>query len=233
VLPIAIERFANTAEFIEISSYRKRILPFSEGIEAPFYPTMRELSLEACADGAQLPAIMPGADHEFLVAQPLYFENSVLGQYAEGHHRVDILDYTSIAVEEGVLDAESASEFLGSKHFIPGGVELGTYPKLWLVRVLSNIEVVSRKFLYRYGGRVKKYNSQQIRAVGFLSERLGSFLLIRHLMEKYSNNIPAAIFGYMTVMVENDCNYSAGLAETADRPTIPSSWYRLGGRRAQ
>src|SRR6201999_4125720 len=44
VLPVAIERFAGAAEFIEISSYRKRILPSPEGIDSPSYPAMRELS---------------------------------------------------------------------------------------------------------------------------------------------------------------------------------------------
>jgi hypothetical protein len=233
VLPIAIERFASAAKLIEISSYRKRILPSPVGIESRLYPTMRELSLGNVVEGAELSVFMPNADLEFLVAEPLYFENSIIGQYADGHHRRDILDYTALAIEMGVLDSNSASKFLASKHFIPGGVELGIYPKSWLLQVLSRIEVISRQFLYRYGKRVKKYNNQQVRAVGFLSERLGSFLLIRHLMEKYSNKIPADIFGCMTVIVEGNSSYSHGLAEIADRPRNWSSWHHLKHRRAQ
>jgi len=231
-LPIAIERFAGDAKFIEISAYRKRILPSPEGIESPSYPTMRELSFEDFENETELSVFVPRTDLEFLVAEPLYFENSIIGQYAAGHYRRDIRDYTSLAIEMGVLDANSASEFLASKHFIPGGVELGIYPKSWLVPTLSTIEVVSRQFLDRYGNRVKKYINQQVRAVGFCSERLGSFLLIRHLMEKYSNKIPADIFGYITVMVEGNSGYSAGLAEIADRPRM-SSWYRPKRKRAQ
>ena len=212
-MPIAIERFSNGAKLIEISNYRKRILPFSVGIESHY--DMRELSLENFEKEAELSVFIPRADLEFLVAQPVYFENSIIGQYAACHHRRDILDYTSLAVELGVLDSNSASKFLAAKHFIPGGVELGIFPKSWLIHTLSGIELVGRQFLYRYGNRLKKYDSYQIRAVGFLSERLGSFLLIRHLMGKYSNNIPGDIFGYMTIIAEDDSSYFAGLA---DRP---------------
>ena len=232
VLPIAIERFSSAAKLIEISSYRKRILPSPEGIESQSYgyPGMRELSLENFGKEAELSVFMPRADLEFLVAQPIYFENSMIGQYTLYHHRRDILDYTSLAIEMGVLDSNSASEFLGAKHFIPGGVEFGIYPKSWLIHALSRIELVGRQFLYRYGNRLKKYSKYQIRAVGFLSERLGSFLLIRHLMEKYSNNIPADIFGYMTVIVEGNSSYSIGLT---DRPRNWSSWCRPKHKQAQ
>src|SRR5882757_2594960 len=188
VLPIAIERLSSAAKLIEISSYRKRILPSPEGRATKLH--MRELSLGDLEKEAELSVFVPRADLEFLVPQPLYFENSIVGQYTLYHHRRDILDYTSLAIEAGVLDSSSASEFLAAKHFIPGGVEFGVYPKSWLVHALSRIELVSRQFIYRYGDRLRKYDMYQIRAVGFLSERLGSFLLIRHLMENYSNNIP-------------------------------------------
>lgn len=232
VLPIAIEKFSSAAEFIEISSYRKRLLPCPEGIESQSfgYPTMRELSFENFGKEAVLSVFTPKANLEFLVAQPLYFENSIIGQYTLCHHRRDILDYTSLAIEMGVLNSNSASEFLAAKHLIPGGVEFGIYPKSWLVHTLSRIELVSRKFLERYGNRLKKYDTYQVRAVGFLSERLGSFLLIRHLMEKYSNSIPADIFGYMTVIVDGNSGYS--IAST-DRPRNWLSWYRPKHKRAQ
>lgn len=215
VLPIAIQRSSAGAELIEVSNYRKRILSSVEGMESDKFPTLRELNLENFPNLAELSIFIPKPEHEFLVAQPLHVKKSILGHYAAVHHRRDILDYTSLAVEMGVVDSESASEFLAAKHFIPGGVELGIYPTSWLMPVLTDIELLGREFLTRYGDRLRKYNAFQVRAVGFLSERLGSFLLIRHLVEKYSNNIPSEIFGHMTVIVEGTSSYSAGLT---DRP---------------
>lgn len=223
VMPIAIERFAGSAELIEISTYRKRTLPSPEGRESRVYPTMRELSLANFAREDELSNVSPGAGLEFLVAQPIHVKKSVVGNYAAVHHRKDILDYASLAVELGVLDSQSAAEFLAAKHFIPAGAELGIYPKAWLIETLSKVELVGRHFLNLYGDRLKDYNNFQIRAVGFLGERLGSFLLIRHLMDKYSNDIPDEIFGYMTTIVDDDSKYAAGLA---DRPKKWSNWYR-------
>lgn len=223
VLPIAIERFAGDAELIEVSTFRKRTLPSPQGIESRIYPTMRELSLENFEKEAELSVFGPSPGIDFLVAQPLHVKKTILGNYAAVHHRRDILDYASLAVEMGVLDSNSASEFLAAEHFIPTGVELGIYPKTWLIDALSKLELVGRQFLNQYGTRVKDYNRFQIRAVGFLGERLGSFLLIRHLMDTYSNNIPSEVFGYMTTIVEGNSSYSAGLA---DQPRNSSSWHR-------
>jgi hypothetical protein len=230
VLPIAIERFSGDADLIEVSSHRKRTLPSPEGREAKNFPTMRELSLESFGRESELSVYVPRSGHEFLIAQPLHLRKSVIGHYSAIHHRRDILDYASLAAELGVLDSHSASEFLAAKHFIPGGIELGIYPRSWLVHAFSGIELVGREFLNRYGDRVRKYNRFQVRAVGFLGERLGSYLVIRHLKEKYSNNIPADVFGYMTVIVDDESNYSAGLA---DRPRNSSSWYRPKRKRVQ
>ncbi|MFV9635279.1 hypothetical protein [Mycobacterium neumannii] len=213
VVPIAIQKFSSDAKFIEIANYRKRVLPSREGIESAKYPTMRELNLANFEKMDELSVFIPSPDHGFLVAQPLHFKNSILGHYTTVHHQRDILDYTSLAVELGVLNSESASKFLAAKHFVPGGVELGIYPNSWLSQVLPRIELLSREFLHRHGNRIKGYNSFQIRAVGFLAERLGSYFLIRHLIEKYSNNIPAEIFGHMTVIVEGKSKYSAGLTD--------------------
>lgn len=238
VLPIAIERFSGSAQLIEISSFRKRILPCPQGIECQTfgYPGLRELAFDNFKKEKELAVFTPRADLHFMVAQPIYLENSVLGQYADSHFRTDILDYTSIAVELNILTSQSASEFLAAKHFIPGGVEFGIFPRPWLVDALSGIERVGRRFLERHGDRIKRYDTYQVRAVGFLSERLGSFLLIRHLKEIYSDRIPADIFGHPTVIVDGNSAYSIGRSGSTaltEQPKNSSIWHRRILKRAR
>lgn len=215
VVPIAVDRFSRDADIIEISSCRKRVLRQPTGDESKIFPTLRELEVTNTEVDADLSLRGGGRNgHDFLIAHPLYIKNTVFEHYASIHHRRDFLDYVSIAVETGVLNASSKSEFMAEKYFIPGGIELGAYPRQWHVDTLSQLELVSRRFLNQHGGRVRGYNKYQIRAVGFLSERLGSFILLRHLIEKYSNNIPAEVFGHMTVIVESESTYSAGVADS-------------------
>ncbi len=213
VLPVAIERFAGSADLIEISLHRKRILLSPVGVVSPVLGGW-ELSVEESREKTELSSvIIPPNESGFLVAQPLYLKDSIIGQYAECHYSRDLLDYTSTAIELGVLNNHTAAEFLITKHLIPGGIEFGIFPKSWLVPALSEIERVGRQFLSSYGDRIKLYDKFQIRALGFLSERLGSFMLLRHLKEKYSNNIPANIFGYMTCLVETGSTYIGGVAD--------------------
>jgi tetratricopeptide (TPR) repeat protein len=212
-LPIAIERFAIAAELIEITWHRKRILPCPVGIVSPILPGARELSIEEAAEMPELSVFTPPNDAGFLLIHPTYFENSIIGQYAAHHELIDLLDYTSIAIELGVLDDRSAAAFFTMKQFIPGGVEYGIFPKSFLISALSQIEHVGREFLFRHANRLKTYNKYQIRAVHFLSERLGSYMLIRHLTEMFANNIPADIFGYLTCIVESGSHYTYGVAD--------------------
>lgn len=212
-LPRAIERLPSIPEFVEISTYRKRILPCPEGRESKTYQTMRELSFSEACSRPELSFIHPENSSGFLVARPRTFKKSILRQYAAAHHRRDLLDYASLAVELGVLDKKSASELLGAKQFIPGGLQLGIYPRAWLLRALSKIDFVGKEFLYRYADRVRGYDRIQIRAIGFLEERMGSFLLLRHISQDNSVSLPDDVFGYMTTIVDERSSYSPNSAD--------------------
>jgi glycosyltransferase involved in cell wall biosynthesis len=220
-VPAAIERFAEGAELIELSSQRKRVLLSPEGVGSQVYrtstATIRELSTEECRARTDIsPVIMPPNDSGFLVSHPRYYELPLSGLYNREFHFVDILDYTSIAIELGVLDNKSAAEFMAIQKIIPAGTELGIFPTSWLISALTKLEKVGREFLDRHGDRIRTYNIYQVRAVGFLSECLGSFLLLRHLAEQHSGNIPANVFGYMTCITEDGQPFQVGVADAAD-----------------
>ena len=101
-LPAAIEKFAPHADLIEISFHRKRILISPEG-KAGFYPGTRELTVPDCKENTELATVItPPSDSGFLVSQPVYIQEGVIGQYAKALYLRDLLDYTSIAIELGV-----------------------------------------------------------------------------------------------------------------------------------
>lgn len=224
-LPSAIEQCAPSADLIELSSYRKRIFPSPEGRESPVFPTLRELTVTEAARRTDLVAFEP--PNEFLMAWPLFFEDSLFEEYARNHRARDLLDYTSIAVELGFLDDYTSSEFLRSKICVPGGIFFGVFPRSFLLPAMSAIDSVGQAFLRRYGERLECYDDYQIRAISFLTERLGSYFLLGFLMQAFSisgsladmpdraarfiDGVPPGILGHMTVLTEGEASYSHGL----------------------
>jgi hypothetical protein len=52
------------------------------------------------------------------------------------------------------------------------------------------------------------HDSYQVRAVGFLAERLDSYLLLQELRRRYTQGISRAIFGCLCVLVPEGSSYS-------------------------
>jgi hypothetical protein len=157
--------------------------------------------------------IHPEHDQEYLVPSPLEFPQGLIYQYAQWHHGVDLFDYVCLAERLGIIGPADVDEFARETIFIPGGCELGIYPASWLEATLRKLALIGREFLTRHGERILTYDKYQVRAVGFLSERLGSYLLIKELRNRYPGGIPHSIFGDMCVIVPDGTHYSPGVAD--------------------
>jgi hypothetical protein len=149
---------------------------------APSYKVMdvvasRDLSAE------RLAAVMAPGDRDFLLPRPFTLSNArklddYLGQFTRVHHVEDLLRFSAEAIEQQVLDKKELDDFFREDVLVPGGVELGVYPAPFWIATVTAIESVTRACVDRYPIARSGYGA---RAWAFCIERLGSYLLLRHL----------------------------------------------------
>ena len=224
------------AKVIGICSYRKVIFPEPHGpIAAGNFQT--EVRLEDVENLSLSDTLPPDPEHEFFVTTPLFFSDGMIGQYTKYHILQDLLDYTALGIELKILTPQQAKDFLLCPILIPGGCDVGFYPRQWLIETLGRLEVLGRAFILRYRERLLGHDRFQVRALNFLGERLGSFFVLTELMRRYQGEltftignklpsgsqtmmepqslgfIPPEIFGRMHVFVENYGSYRGGLAD--------------------
>ena len=233
VIPQAVERTGIKAELTGVFSHRKVIVRHSAGRPAAKYPVYREISVPAAAE-VRAEDTHPRERHDFLIGAPIQFSQGVILQYAQMHHAIDLFDYVSIAIELKILSAQDVREFTLETWFIPGGCELGIYPTDWLVGSLRKLEAIGREFITRRANRIRTYDHYQVRAVGFLAERLGSYFLLKELRQRYPQGFPRDLLGSLCVILPEGSSYSGATADdrTAQPLNIPSPSGRADAQRS-
>jgi hypothetical protein len=214
VIPRMIPHDSHRPEVVAIYSHRKIVIRSSIGREAPKYPVYREISA-LTALSLSVEEGHPREDYEFLIGAPIHFPHGLVQQYAQMHHAIDLFDYLSLGMQLGVLSSAEIREFTLDTSFVPGGCELGIYPTAWLCNTLDKLEIIGREFVTRFAHRIRTYDSYQVRAVGFLAERLGSYFLLNELRRRWPQGIPRALFGCLCVLVPEGASYTGATVETA------------------
>ena len=205
----AVQKNACRTELTGIFTYRKILVRSANAVSLQ---SAREVSTTTCFS-TQLADVQPQDDQQYLVAYPMNFPQSVTLHYSEWHHVIDLFEYISIATEFGILDYNEVNKFVQQTTLIPGGCELGIYPTIWLISTLEKLSLVGREFLSRHGTRIQTYDKYQVRSLGFLSERLGSYLLFKELHSRFLDGIPPSIFGEMYLIGPEGTCYSPGVAD--------------------
>lgn len=184
---------------VGVGQYRKFVTRQRIGVASATYQVMDILSKQQLLEQDLFDLMLPG-DASFLTGQPGSFTlNGVsfdyLYQYKDVHHVEDFLRFTAAAVELGALDKQDVHPFFSEKIFFPGGIELGYYPVDFWVKGVTALEAVARFCIQRYP--IPRQGAQA-RSWAFCIERLGSFMLLKHLR---SQGLQSP-FGYLNLITE-------------------------------
>lgn len=190
---------------VTIWQYRKFVTDRALGTPSLNYPGM-SLVPEVGATILDLVKPVPAAPH-VLIAQPLKVGN-LARQYERSHNVVDLLRYTALAIDTGVLAQKRTTAFLNETLLVPGGIELGTYPVDWWLPALDRLARVSLAFLDQHTPHDED-DPYQRRAVAFCQERLGSQLLLDWLREIRVQDSGARVIGVMHTVSEGSI-YAGG-----------------------
>lgn len=191
---------------IVLMQYRKFISRIPLGKLSNNYPGMY-LVAEDEAHSINLNDVFEKYTTDFLFSHPIMM-SSYIQHYSNSHSLVDYLRYFAIAVEMGVLSPDECLESFNAQTLIPGGIEFGVFPVPVFLELVGKIDAVCSEFLKTH--RPQFLDTYNRRALAFCNERLGSFMLIKHLRSAYPSGVPDEFTGYMhTVM--NGNSYIGGI----------------------
>jgi hypothetical protein len=189
---------------IGICQYRKFMTRYRIGTSATNYQVMDVIARNGIRDDILADCMLPG-NSEFLIVKPGQFAlNGVnygyLYQYKDVHHVQDLLRFTAMAVELGILDKNEVIPFLDEKVFMAGGVELGIFPAAFWLSTVCAIEAVTWECVQHYDSRRE---GAQTRLWAYCIERLGSYLLLKQLRALYGESTWIDICtGHLNLVVE-------------------------------
>jgi len=114
-----------------------------------------------------------------LFNRPFHFNGGMLGQYASAHVLEDIFNFSKFLIEESIFDPQRASLFLKEALMIPSG-NIGTFRTVTLREILSTLKQAAAFLRSSYFVPRSGY---QRRVMGFLLERLTSYLILMRIAD--------------------------------------------------
>jgi predicted O-linked N-acetylglucosamine transferase (SPINDLY family) len=182
-------------DHVAMCSYRKFMTAEQIGEPIRNFPQQHAISLKKIAQH-DMRQLLDYTQHQFLISHPLYFPDwgiaNIMQQYQQAHHIEDLLRFLAEAVSEQMLEPADVYELLSQNVLIPGGSEFGVYPTYFYLNAIDRLERITAAYLKKY--RIIR-DGYQVRAISFCCERVGSYLLLKHLRDLHPGGIPASYFG--------------------------------------
>ena len=190
---------------ITVWQYRKFVsLDKKMGSRAPNYRGMRIIRPQTCPD---LIDPLLKSEIKFILSGKLKFK-SVLQQYFKRHNLDDLLLFSAAAIRSGAMKRQDVLEILNQRIFIPGGIELGTYPIRFWMETVQKLEAIVYFFIEHFE-LTDSIDPVQRRALSFCMERFGSYFILK---SGFQNTIfdKTMMFGSM-YLVDEATKYHAGI----------------------
>ena len=155
----------------------------------------RYLTLEDMLKFDPTEKFKPRNGYDHLLATPLTLSKGVLVQYANCHHLRDIMLFSTVLIDAKILNENQVIDFLTTKTLI-AGASAGTFKIVDFIKIIDILQVAAEKF---FENGYKPYSDQyQKRVIGFLLERLHSFLLLNEVVKQYKGS-----FGSTTMVSQS------------------------------
>ncbi len=187
-------------DHVAMCSYRKFMTREQIGEPIRSFPQNHGISLEKVAQH-DLGKLLDYSACDFLVSHPLRFNDwgiaNLMHQYQQDHHIEDLLRFLAEAVSEQMLEPADVYELLSQKLLIPGGAEFGVYPVYFYLNAIDRLERIVAAYLKKF--RIIR-DGYQLRSISFCCERVGSYLLLKHLQDLYPEGIPDSYYGNMNLI---------------------------------
>jgi hypothetical protein len=214
-----LETLSKKPERVTVSQYRKFNsktpfgLPHShfKRIPASSYIGMQIIDPSMTSPIDPFPS---GTDTPFVVSPRRKFRD-VMSQHAYAHDIENLLLLVVAGIRSGNLTREEGLRLLQTPYFIPGGLELGTFPYAFWRSAMGRMVGAVEYFLDHFWNEVLA-DGEQSREVSFAMERYGSFLIIDHLVKAAAEGAPIREpYGYIHTVFRDPLN----------RRTAPSRWF--------
>jgi hypothetical protein len=178
-----LDALANGFEYLNVFQYRRFISPTP--VDRVKLEVDSWVTVVTEADLPDLAYCFSRAQPGMLFNTPIDVRPSVLSQYAAAHVLSDMLAFVDFLLAENILDDKTVAEFVSTRQAV-FSCAIGIY-RVDAYRAI--FEVLEQAAQFLHSARFVPREGYQRRTVGFLLERLHSFLLLKFLAR-------GANFGY-------------------------------------
>ncbi len=174
-----LDEIACDYQYLRIFHYRRFIAPTrpASAVQASNQPWARIVRADELGQCEDAFARHGGSE---LFNTPVHFKQGVVDQYARVHVREDMLNFARFLWHSKILPDREVAAFVAMKHFIPSS-SIATYGVASFRRLFSLLRSAAG---FMDSPDYQRREGYQRRAMGFLLERLNSYLVLTFMAKR-------------------------------------------------